>query len=121
MTIKSYRDLECWQLGVQLRNETLAFVARRDVARDLKFCDQLTDAARSAPANIAEGFGRSSRQFHRYLDIAIGSLQEFETHIDEALTRRMLTPGVHERFRCLAKRARLTSIRLAAYLRRNSK
>jgi four helix bundle protein len=93
MTIKSYRDLECWQLGVQLRNETLAFVARRDVARDLKFCDQLTDAARSAPANIAEGFGRSSRQFHRYLDIAIGSLQEFETHIDEALTRRCSRQG----------------------------
>ena len=47
---------------------------------------QLTKAAGSVPANIAEGYGLMSKaQFRKYLRIANGSLKEVETHLELAV------------------------------------
>ena len=62
-------------------------VARQlpDVER-YRLAAQLRRAAVSIPANIAEGFGRSTRgDYLRHLSIASGSLRELETHL-EAIT-----------------------------------
>jgi len=98
----------------------VAFVDQLSLKRDFKFCEQLSQAARSAPANIAEGFGRTNRQFLNYLETAIGSFQEFENHIDEAFTHKWIGEEQHTHFRRLAKRGRVATIRLAAYLRRRN-
>jgi four helix bundle protein len=119
-TVKHYRELVCWQLSVELRSGLIAITDRPRVRRNLKFCDQVGDSTRSAPANIAEGFNRSNREFMRYLDIALGSLQETENHVDEALERKYLTPEEHLRFRTLAKRAIRAAEELKAYLRRRT-
>jgi len=118
MTVKRVEDLVCWQLAIELRNRTVAISDRPVLARHFKFCEQLTSAARSAPANIAEGFGRTPRQFHRFLDIAIGSLPEWETHFTDPVVARALTPSEHDELETLAKRTRVATTRLAAYLRR---
>ena len=118
MTFKSYRELVCWQLSVQLRNEVIEITERPLVARHYKFCEQVGASTRSAVSSIAEGFGRSNKEFHRYLQIALGSLQETENHVDEALQRRFVSPLEHERIRQLAKGAHQAALGLSHYLKR---
>ena len=98
----------------------IAVTDRPRVSRDFKFCEQVGDSTRSAAANIAEGFKRSNAVFMNYLDIALGSLQETENHVDEALERRYLDATEHAQFRLLAKRAIRAAEELKAYLRRSS-
>ena len=118
MVARSYRELVCWQLSVQLRDELIAITARPTFARNFKLCDQIGDSARSPPSNIGEGFGRSDVEFRRYLEIALGSLKETENHLDEALARNYLTLSEHQHFRRLTKRAYLAALRLLQYLER---
>ena len=116
MTVTSYRDLVCWQLSAKLRDELIAAIATSVARRDFNFCDQIRSSARSVPSNIAEGFGRSPRQFCRYLEIALGSLRETETHLDEALSSHYITRAKHDELRTLAKRAHVAGCRLRDYL-----
>ena len=118
MTFKSYRELVCWQLSVQLRNEIIEITERPLVARHYRYCEQVSASARSAVSSIAEGFGRSNKEFHRYLQIALGSLQETENHVDEALQRRFVSAVEHERMRHLAKGAHQAALGLSQYLKR---
>jgi four helix bundle protein len=84
--------------------------------KDFDSCRDLSRSARSAPANIAEGFGQSPRTFHRHLDIAKGSLRESGEHLDEAVGRHYLTTEQHAHFKTLAMRALKAADRLAQYL-----
>ena len=80
---KTHRDLIAWQASMQLVLEAYR------VARDLPDVEryglaaQLRRAAVSIPANIAEGFGRSTRgDYLRHLSIALGSVRELQTHLE---------------------------------------
>lgn len=115
-TIWNYEDLWCWRLAVQLRDELIPITDRPRVRRNRKFCDQIGESTRSAPSNIAEGFDRSNREFLRYLNIALGSLRETNTHLGEALARKYVTSDEHAYFRVLAKRATRAGEGLKRYL-----
>jgi four helix bundle protein len=97
----------------------LAIVARPNVQRDFKYCDQCKDAARSAASNIAEGFGRfKHKEFAQFLDYSVGSLKELhdlliDGHLRGHVTQHELTAGIQ-----LSKRAKAACVSLAAYLRR---
>jgi four helix bundle protein len=118
MTFKSYRELVCWQLSTQLRDEVIDITDRPHVSRHIKFCEQLGGSTRSVTANIAEGFGRSNKEFRRYLQVALGSLRETETHLDEALQRGYVSDEEHRHLRRLAKRAYHAALGLSHYLNR---
>jgi len=100
MSIKSFEDLEVWQLSKEL--VTKIYRITKDLPQDEIFgiTSQIKRAALSIPANIAEGFGR----FH-YLDKAKfylnarGSLLELKSHlliafdlkfIDKAVTQQLI-------------------------------
>ena len=118
MTLNSYRELVCWQLSAQLRDEMIEITDRPRVARNYKFCEQVGDSTRSAVSNIAEGFGRSNKVFRNYLEISLGSLRETENHLDEALKRTYISAGEHRDLRRLAKRAHQAALELSHYLER---
>lgn len=82
MSVNSYRDLEVWQVAMDLTVE--AYRATRSFPKDERFglTSQVRRSVSSVAANIAEGWGRQSPgDFIRHLRIAQGSLKEFETHV----------------------------------------
>ena len=80
--VRSHRDLVVWQKAMDMAVEV--YRATRHFPRDERFrlTDQLTRAAASVPANVAEGHARSTaKEYAHFLAIAKGSLMETETFL----------------------------------------
>jgi len=80
--IQSYRELEVWQLGMDLAEE--CYRVTKGFPREELFgmTSQIRRAAASIPANIAEGQGREhTKEVLHHLSVARGSLMELETHL----------------------------------------
>jgi four helix bundle protein len=78
----SYKELEVWQKAIDLVGQV--YTVSRNFPGEEKFglISQMQRAAVSIPANIAEGWGRSSTlEYIHFLKIAKGSVLELETHI----------------------------------------
>ena len=117
MGVSRFEDLEVWQLADAVEQEVLAFTATGPASRDFAYRDQIRDSARSAPANIAEGFGRYyPKEFLRFLRIACGSLNETKSYLHEAHNRRFLDLSQYEAIVRLTRRAIAANERLQTYL-----
>ena len=82
--VKRFEDLHAWRLSVELSDRILEKTGEAPAVRDIDFCRQIRDAVRSAPRNIAEGFGAyRPREFARFARIARRSLMETKNHILE--------------------------------------
>jgi len=80
--IQSHRDLVVWQKAMDLSVEVYSLTKRFPASENFRMTSQLTRAAVSVPANIAEGRARSTRKdYGNFLAIAQGSLAEAETYI----------------------------------------
>jgi len=78
--IRSYKDLIAWQRGMDLVTLVYRVSARFPADERFGLISQIRRAAVSVPSNIAEGYGRGSRDdYHRFLRLARGSLFEVET------------------------------------------
>ena len=62
MAGSSYKDLIVWQKAMDLAVEVYALTKRFPPDERFRIVDQLTRAAASVPANIAEGHGRDSKK-----------------------------------------------------------
>ena len=86
--IRSYRDLQVWQLGMDLAEACYLLTKRFPKDELFGMTSQIRRAASSVPANIAEGYGRDSRgEYIQFLRVSQGSLKELETHV--ALSSRV--------------------------------
>lgn len=77
-----YRDLVAWQRAMELVAKI--YMATALLPQDERFglTSQLRRAAVSIPSALAEGHARTStREFVRYISIAMGSLAELETQL----------------------------------------
>lgn len=78
----NYRDLIAWQKAMDLVESVYKATAGFPKEELYGLTSQLRRAAVSIPSNIAEGQGRqTTRDFHRFLAVAYGSLREVETQI----------------------------------------
>lgn len=82
MAVKSYKELETWQVAMKLVGEVYRVSKTFPKEELYGLTNQIRRAAVSVPSNIAEGQGRSSTpDFLRHLSIARGSLYEVETQL----------------------------------------
>ncbi len=83
MKVNSYRDLLAWQLAMQLTESVYKTTATFPNKETYALANQLQRAAVSIPSNIAEGHARSStKDYLRFISIAMGSLAELETQLE---------------------------------------
>jgi len=80
--IKSYRDLEVWQLAIQLIKKIYLVTDGFPQKEKYGLSSQMQRAAVSIASNIAEGKTRQTkREYIQFLYIALGSTAELETQI----------------------------------------
>ena len=90
--MQGYRDLETWKKAMDLVKAV--YVATRHFPKDELYglTSQMRRAAVSIPSNIAEGYGRNTRnELHHFLGQARGSLAELETQLQIAESLGYLT------------------------------
>ena len=84
--INSYRDLKVWQRAMDMAQSIYELTRSYPGEERFGLTAQTRRAATSVPANIAEGYGRSSKgAYLNFLRIAQGSLKETETHLPIAV------------------------------------
>lgn len=109
--------LVAFQLCEQLVNLIAKETAKAPIARHFKKCDQLNDAALDAASDVAEGFVRYyPKEFARFLDFAIGSLEEVRTRTVAAYNQQLLSSEVTSDVLNLWARSNRACRNLRAYL-----
>ena len=80
--IRSFRDLNIWQKGIDLVKDIYKETQNFPKQEIYGLTNQIRRAAISIPSNIAEGHIRQHRtEFRQFLSVALGSLAELETQI----------------------------------------
>lgn len=91
MGLSSFRDLEVWQVAMDLVDLVVQHTPRMPaVAYGLR--RQMQDAAVSIPSNVAEGYRRKKRRaaYQNHVSIAMGSQGELETELEIAFRNQFL-------------------------------
>ena len=89
--ITSYKDLEVWQVSMDLVDVCFDIVEVIPHRYRFIFCNQLIPAGISIPSNIAEGSRRPNKAYLNHLSYSLGSQAETET-LFEVIRRRKLAP-----------------------------
>jgi four helix bundle protein len=114
---KHFRELSCWQLASELKVAVYAITDTPAARIDRSFCDDARRAARSGPANIAEGFGRyTHREFAQFLSIARASLVELENHLQHAFDIKAIDQTQLNDLTALGQRTQRSVSALRTYL-----
>jgi four helix bundle protein len=89
---KDFREIAAWRYARDLKIRVDEFLERPNVRRKYRLHDQLYDAVRSAPSNIAEGFGKfGNKEFARYARIAKASEVEVLNHLIDLRDQRLIS------------------------------
>ena len=94
--MQDHKRLRVWHLAQDLSLEVIEALSGPAVRRVPGLRNQAVRTANSVSANLAEGCTRPSRaEFLRYVEIAIGSANELESHLGLASRARVLSSGLH--------------------------
>lgn len=80
--MKTFEELDCWKKATDLRRKLTGLAKTFPTEEKYRLTDQIIRAARSASANIAEGYGRFHYQENvQYCRQSRGSLHELIEHL----------------------------------------
>ncbi len=114
---RDVREIAAWQLAHQLNLRVDLFLLSPDFRRHYRFSEQLSDAVRSGPRNIAEGFGLYRHQeFADFVRIAKASEVEVLNHLIDAQDQRLITADEFQITEHLTRRAIKAANGLIKYL-----
>ncbi len=84
--ILSFRDLDVYKQSYELMLLVHKNLDKLPSYEKHELASQIRRASKSCPANIAEGWAkrRFEKEFKKHLDIALGSANEMEVHIEIA-------------------------------------
>jgi four helix bundle protein len=91
MSIRSYRDLEAWRLGMDLAVSVYGLTKTFPREEMYGLSSQLRRAVISIPSNISEGHQQGTKSYAHFVSLALGSLAEAETQVELANRLRYTT------------------------------
>ena len=117
--INSFKDLIVWQVASELAKEIATSLAVNFPNEErYRLSDQIIRSSRSVPAQISEGFRKSSyEQKHHYFDFAAASSDETENHLIEAKNNGYISYKVCRKYLNRIIRVRLLLSRLMKSIR----
>ena len=114
--MKTYRDLVVWQKSMQLVTQVYLITKRFPKEELYALTPQIRRSCISIPSNIAEGYGRNSKNdYLRFLQIASGSLYELQTQLEICLNLDYLSK---QRFEEIYKQSREIERMLSSLIRK---
>lgn len=114
--MKTYREMIAWQKSVEMVTNIYTISSKFPKEEIYGLTNQIRRAAVSVPSNIAEGFGRNSKnQFKHFLQISIASLFEMQTQLEIAKNLKLIT---EEEFENLFNASREIEAMLASFIRK---
>ena len=102
--IKHYKDLLVYQQAYRAALTVSKLTRTFPRSEQFELAHQMRTAARSIPANIAEGWARreSAAEFRRFLQMAIGSCEEIKVWLDfsrdEGYVNGEVLEGLHAEY-----------------------
>jgi four helix bundle protein len=119
--VRTHRDLDvCWK-AMALVEKVYALTEAFPNWENFGLRSQISRAAVSVPANIAEGAGRAtSREFAHFLSTARASLMEIDSHLEVATRLNYINrEAADETYRQITDVAKMIAKLRSAVLRRN--
>ena len=96
----NYRELKIWQRSMDFVIRVYEISASFPTEEKYGLTSQLRRSTVSVPSNISEGAGRgTNKQFKRFLEISMGSINEAQTHIELAFRVKYLVKEVYEQLK----------------------
>ncbi len=106
MLIRSYRDSDAWRAAHEFTLQVYRLTASFPRDELYGLTSQLRRSASSVASNLAEGFGRRSKnELGRYCRIANGSLQEASYQLLLAKDLGYCAPQEHDELGALSEKA----------------
>ena len=122
MRIKSFEDIEAWQLARELARKVYRLTKNTRFAKDFGLKGQIQDAAGSSMHNIAEGFdSETNAEFIRFLRYAKRSCTEVQSELYLALDEEYISAVEFKDVYEQARKTRAAIYEFIKYLKKYEK